>query len=94
MTGLPDFETVRAAVAADPGVIAARDQLAACRADPHAPAGAEDSAAAAVLTAATWAALDFLTAHGVPVTRPVLDTLAARFHRPRSHGTPPPDTVP
>ena len=85
MTGLPDFEAVRAAVAADPGVIAARDQLGAARADPAAPSGAEDTAAAAVLTVATWAALDTLTAHGVPLTKPILDALAAEFERPRRH---------
>lgn len=83
MTGLPAFEAVRAAVASDPGVIAALDQVDACRADPAAPAGAEDAVVSALLAAATWAALDFLSAHGVPLTKPVLDALAAKFERPR-----------
>lgn len=81
MTGLPDLDVIRAAVLADPGVTAAADQAAAARADPHVPPGAEDAAVAATLTAATWAALDFLSARGVPLTPGVLDALAAKFER-------------
>jgi hypothetical protein len=78
-----DLAQTVAAVLGCPAVVAAGDQLAAARADPAAPPGAEDAAAAALTDAATWCLLPCLTAAGIPLTRDILDQVAADFEARR-----------